>query len=256
MVKVFERKKQMSWKVKHSDIIYSFLDFINKQTKDYVLKGGTSLYTCYNLDRFSEDIDLDSNNPNIEEYIKSFCDGQYEYNKKKDTDTTKRFAIHYRDDEYKKPLIIEISYRQKIDKADVTNINNIEVYKIDKLASMKALAYQGRNKLRDIYDLAFIVNNYFSELSEATLGTIRTVLEHKGLEHFDYMIMTADDELIDKDKLVTSFLQMYNKVDLLMTNEEKEIKESLSLESVAKKSKAASIEYNKDHPSQRGDMER
>lgn len=45
---------------------------------------------CYNLDRFSEDIDLDSTNKNIKKYIDNFCKkNNFQYNIAKDTDTVK-----------------------------------------------------------------------------------------------------------------------------------------------------------------------
>ena len=49
----------------HFEIIKDFLLYLNRVSKDYILKGGTSLMTCYGLDRFSEDIDLDGFNKNF-----------------------------------------------------------------------------------------------------------------------------------------------------------------------------------------------
>lgn len=47
------------WREQHGVVISLFLKYLNSQTDDFVLKGGTALMTCYKLDRFSEDIDLD-----------------------------------------------------------------------------------------------------------------------------------------------------------------------------------------------------
>ena len=100
------------WKIKHEQTIKQILTYINQNTNDFVLKGGTALKQCYELNRFSEDIDLDSKNKNIEKYIKEFCaKNGYTYNKKKDTDTVKRFMINYGNPE--KPLKVEVSYRKK-----------------------------------------------------------------------------------------------------------------------------------------------
>lgn len=41
------------WRDKHQNVINEFLNFLNKKTDDFILKGGTSLLICYNLDRFS-----------------------------------------------------------------------------------------------------------------------------------------------------------------------------------------------------------
>ena len=85
-----------NWQIKHEAVIKEFLNYINKNTNDFILKGGTALRQCYHMDRFSEDIDFDSQNKNLEKYIKEFCNKNgYTYNKKKDTDTVKRFMINY-----------------------------------------------------------------------------------------------------------------------------------------------------------------
>ena len=43
------------------NVMKDLLLFINKYDKHTtILKGGTSLMFCYKLDRFSEDLDLDS----------------------------------------------------------------------------------------------------------------------------------------------------------------------------------------------------
>lgn len=45
---------------KHLIVIKDFLDHVNKYCDNpYVLKGGTALSLCYDLNRFSEDIDFD-----------------------------------------------------------------------------------------------------------------------------------------------------------------------------------------------------
>lgn len=51
--------KEKEWQTNHGNFIHAFLLLLNKQTDQFVLKGGTALSLCYGLDRFSEDIDLD-----------------------------------------------------------------------------------------------------------------------------------------------------------------------------------------------------
>ena len=56
-----------------------------------------------------------------------------------------------------KPLKIEVSYRnQQISERDWQIVGGIKVYSIDALARMKANAYNGPDKIRDLYDLSFI----------------------------------------------------------------------------------------------------
>ena len=170
---------------------------------------------CYGLDRFSEDIDLDSTNKGIEKYIQNFCEQHgYTFRVAKDTDTTKRYLIHY--SEAHRPLKIEVSYRKKhIETGKIDSVNGITVYKINEIFGMKINAYNGRDKIRDLYDVVFIVRNFHSELSKERIDMLKDALSFKGLEQFDYLLKTQTDELIDNDKLATEFLDMFDQLDLI-----------------------------------------
>lgn len=202
-------------KTKHFSIICSFLDFLNFQSSDFILKGGTSLMICYGLDRFSEDIDLDSTNKSIEKFVETFCvQNNYSYRVAKNTETTKRYMIHY--SEVSKPLKIEVSYRQKeIESNRIETINGVKVYKINELFGMKINAYSNRDKIRDLYDVIFIIKNYKNEISNERIGMFKDVVSNKGLEQFDYLIKTQKDDLIDTKKLCDDFLDTFNKLGLL-----------------------------------------
>ena len=212
------------WKEKHKQIIEDFLLYMNKITDKYYLKGGTSLMECYELNRFSEDIDLDSVDKNsIFKIVSNFCEKyNYSYRLAKDTDFVKRFMINYggKDEYGDKPLKIEISYRKKeINKDDVTKVNGINVYNINNLALMKANAYTSRDKIRDLFDVVFIVNHKYDELNSFVLKTLRNALEQKGVEQFDYIVTTQNDDLINEDLLELEFLEAFDKLGLI-TNEE------------------------------------
>ena len=212
---------EQKWQKAHGQTIKDFLKFLNEKTDKFILKGDTALAQCYKLTRFSEDIDLDSVKENIIPYVEKFCqERKYQFRIAKDTETVKRCFVNYGND--KKPLKIEISYRRKnIPESDFTTINNIKVYTIDNLAHMKAMAYNARDKLRDMYDLAFICEKYWEEISKPTKKTIREALEYKGLEQFEYIVQTQQDELINEEELLTKFLQMYEKVELQVEEQNK-----------------------------------
>ncbi len=204
------------WRDKHYKVIQDFLLFLNSKTEEYILKGGTSLLACYNLDRFSEDIDLDGkSNRNIKKIVDDFCKlNNYTYRVAKDTDLVKRFMINYQNVE--KPLKVEVSYRRKdIKDSEITKINNVSVYTINEICLMKASAYSGRDKIRDLYDICFICNNYWDKLSEDVKSFIRVAVEYKGIEQFEYIIRDQKDELIDNVKLENDFLSMYDKLGIL-----------------------------------------
>lgn len=210
-----------NWRDEHYKVISEFLKYLNEKTDEFILKGGTSLLTCYNLDRFSEDIDLDArSNKNIKKIIDDFCKQyKYTYRIAKDTDTVKRFMINY--ENLEKPLKIEISYRRKdIKDEEIAKINGIVVYKINEICLMKASAYSGRDKIRDLYDVCFICNNYWDELSEDVKSFIRIAVEYKGIEQFEFIIKDQKDELIDNKKLEEDFLKMYDKLGIFAPDEE------------------------------------
>ena len=45
--------EEKDWQTNHGNFIEAFLLFLNKQTDQFVIKGGTALSLCYGLDRFS-----------------------------------------------------------------------------------------------------------------------------------------------------------------------------------------------------------
>lgn len=220
----------MSWKKEHRYVINTFLEYLNKESKDFVLKGGTALMKCYKLDRFSEDIDLDSTNSNLIKYVDAFTKKMnYSYRIAKDTDTVKRFFISYNNTS--KPLKVELSLRKSYIKPQTINtINNILVYSIEEIFKMKIMAFSGRDKIRDLYDIVYIYRSHKDQLSENSIDNLRIALEYKGIDHFDYLVKTQSDELIDIDKLTDSYLDMYMDLELLSSKEEKEQMQELKKE--------------------------
>lgn len=204
------------WKNRHEEIIKLFLKELNKSTDTFVLKGGTALKQCYGLDRFSEDIDLDASvKQNIINHVKRFAD-KYHFvcNITKDTTTEKRCMLHYGNEEH--PLKIEASYRATEIRENSTIVKDgIRVYKINTLAGQKSTAYSKRDKIRDLYDLSFIVKNYYADLTDDIKDVITDAVFQKGIEQCDYVIKTQPDPLIDEEKLYNDFLEMYDKLGLI-----------------------------------------
>ena len=216
-------QKFQKWQQKHREVMLSYLKELNAITGDIILKGGTSLMLCYGLDRFSEDIDLDSPKPRLKQFTRNFCQRHgYKIRIAKDTETVQRFMIQY--EEKINPLKIEISYRSKNISPDTYHrVQGISVYTIDRLAQLKAGAYQGRDKIRHLYDISFICNCYFDSLTEGTKNQIRDALSYKGFDNFDYITKTQPDPLIDQNKLAELYLNMYDKLGLLYTADEQKL---------------------------------
>lgn len=205
----------------HLSAITSFLTDVNaRKDNPYILKGGTALSLCYALNRFSEDIDLDVAG-NTMPYgrfindIQRFCNEHgYSYRISKDTATTQRAYVNYGNEG--RPLKIEVSYRRKIIPNNLICVKNgIQVYTLDEMARLKAAAYNGRDKIRDLYDVAYICTHYYEELSDSARDALRTALEYKEIEQFDYIVNNQKDELINVDTLETMFLESFDKLGLL-----------------------------------------
>lgn len=115
-----------------------------------------------------------------------------------------------------KPLKVEISYRRKvIEPCEYTIINNILVYNICSIMFFKLNAYNNRDKIRDLFDIVFVAKNYWNILPQSLRLQLVDALSFKGLGHFDYLIKTQSDELIDNSVLADEFLDLYNKLGLL-----------------------------------------
>jgi len=68
-------------------------------------------------------------------------------------------------------LKIEISFRKKkINIKDINKIENLNVYTIDAIFNQKLEAMKYRTVARDLYDIAFILDNYFSKLTEKSMS--------------------------------------------------------------------------------------
>ncbi len=112
---------------------------------------------------------------------------------------------------------VEISYRNcgAYSSEDIINIKGIKVYNINILTTMKLAAYSGRDRLRDLYDVTFLGLNYCNELNPFVIQQMREVLLYKGIGHIDYILETQEDNLIDKNTLYDSFINLWELLGLL-----------------------------------------
>lgn len=205
----------LGWRKQHYEVIVDFLQSLNEVSQSYVLKGGTSLMLCYGLTRFSEDIDLDGFATDIEEIVKTFCvSNGFQYRVSKNTKTVKRYMINYGN--VSKPLKVEVSYRASwVDYNTVTSyINGLLVYQLPVILSMKLSAYNGKDKIRDLYEVVFIGLNFWEDLDELMKFQMRDIVSRKGLEQFDYVIKDQQDELVNNDELAQNFLCLWEKLGL------------------------------------------
>lgn len=206
---------------RHGQAIRRMLLGINSSPANpFVLKGGTALMECYGLDRFSEDIDLDALRSNVPSsrffgVIDSVCSREgYSWRKAKDTPTVRRAFVDYGIPE--RPLKIELSLRHhSIPVEKTTTVNGILTYTISELCKLKCAAYMSRDKIRDLFDVSFIADRYYDQLSPDARDMLAMALEYKDLDQFDYLVRTQSDPLIDPDQLEDRFLKTLDKAGLL-----------------------------------------
>jgi len=210
-------------KTKRILLMYDIAKIISADNKnDLLLKGGTSLLFCYGLTRYSTDLDYDGYNYNIDitDKIKSVfktnglnLDG---INVKKDTDTVKRFMIHYNEAE-NNPIKLEISFRN-IDNVNYikdkrARINDINTYNIKYLAADKINTFLKRTAARDIFDASFLIQHYPDSLNRELIEKCKIKLTSIGLDQMENII--KNDEVIknfDCDNILVNLENNINNI--------------------------------------------
>lgn len=108
---------------------------------------------------------------------------------------------------------VEISYRNMLISSDsYIEINGIQVYTMNRLAQLKAAAYLSRDRIRDLYDLCYICNQYLSYLKESTINQVKDAFSYKGFDNFDYITRNESDPFIDKEHLADSYLKAFDRL--------------------------------------------
>lgn len=170
---------------------------------NFVLKGGTALKLFYGLDRYSEDIDLDCKSSNMDflNKLKKHKDfKKWIINIKKSTEMVFRVMIDYgsQSPEGAYPLKIEVSNRNKDTLRNnllkTKKVGEINVYDIDELIKMKISAFNGRDKIRDFYDLGYLIQKYPENFTQERLFHIKERIFYLGKEELDQLLEIENRE--------------------------------------------------------------
>jgi predicted nucleotidyltransferase component of viral defense system len=193
----------------------------------FVLKGGTSLMLYYGLNRYSEDIDLDAiDEMDITKYLKNPGYETWNIRIAKDTPTVFRVMLDYgaKSDLGNYPLKIEVSSRNRnfLNKNlfEINKINGVKVYNIKEIINMKVSTFAQRDKIRDLYDLGFLLKKYPQYFNEDKLKLIMENMQYKGLENLSLLLK---DEFKNHDLNVDLstddyVLNMYLKCEKLLVD--------------------------------------
>ena len=134
-----------------------------------ILKGGTALLFAYGLDRFSEDLDFDSNKHlRLENRIEKATNPLIRIDSvdvPKNTETVQRYRVAYSTRGVSGFLKIEVSCRDSYDSSRSHFHEEIRVYDLPVLVDHKLEAFQNRTVARDLYDLHFMLTQKLGDLS-------------------------------------------------------------------------------------------
>ena len=161
----------------------------------------------YGLDRFSGDIDLDgTGRGEICAIAEEFCrENGCSFETEKDTPLT-LVLLFSRDGG--STLKVTVSFRRRsLSCEDVTRIDGILVYGISTICIMKTNAYLQKERMRDLFDLSFIVSRHSDALSAEAFDYAAEAISYRGgsEEQLEYIIATQRDSLVDKKAFARIF---------------------------------------------------
>ena len=127
-----------------------------------IIHGGTGIWRCYNGNRFSEDVDVyikrDENQ--IAEFFKSLKNNGFKIIKKRLKENSLYSGLEFKGVETK----FEATFQNKkpfLKKYETAESFFINVYTLspEDLVIEKVETYLSRKKIRDLYDIAFLINH-------------------------------------------------------------------------------------------------
>ncbi len=144
------------------------------------------------------DLDFDAPYPvsihSIVKKLKTLKDANTVY-VKKDTETVKRLTVHPEGRQAEMPIKIDISLRGRgsTQTKSIPFVGEVKVYRIEELLRHKLKALQSRSVARDIYDVAFILDRYESQIPHSVKKRAYSILSKLGENNFeDFLIIYGD----------------------------------------------------------------
>ncbi len=180
-----------------------------------VLKGGTALRLCYNLNRFSEMLDFDCAKAlNLESTIKEIF-AQLGKNKShlrnptidvtKDTKTVRRYRINYGDGIN---LKLDTSLRGTPDDNHLTELNGILTYKIDQLIKQKLNALNSRTAARDLHDVIYLYEHFLDNFGEDEMAEITALYNNQSSILEEYTSAYSEDPIFSISDLLENLTKL------------------------------------------------
>lgn len=93
-----------------------------------------------------------------------------------------------------------------------SKIDGVNVYDIETLVDLKSLAFCQRDKIRDFYDVGFLLEKYPQYLDDKTLANIATKIEYSGADELNaQLIIEAEGHNLMKRDNYRSDMQLCRK---------------------------------------------
>lgn len=234
----------------HEKLMVAILQ--NLSDTPLVLKGGTALYLGYGLNRFSEDLDFDSNKKlNLLNKIKESTPIGFKIdniNVKKDTETVSRYVIQYSVPKIglQDTLKVEISYRTPVPEEQVTVKNGIRFSSVERIIDNKLhAAFDGdntRTKARDLFDLHYLAKNFPDNFSENLAQRLQAFSQDPDKLVSAYETDAERDPLLINTDLETMALELNEMANYIVLSHQYQARQNLL--TPEQKQIAAALEQN------------
>ena len=160
----------------HKDIAY-VQDLIVEELYNYfsqaVIHGGTAIWRCYNGNRFSEDIDvyIEKDKDKIENFFKSLEKRGFQIIKKRVKANSLYSSLRFNDISVQFEALFKKTKNFILKQYENSDGIFINVYTLspEDLINEKADTYLKRKKIRDLYDIFFLLN-YVSDKERVILS--------------------------------------------------------------------------------------
>jgi predicted nucleotidyltransferase component of viral defense system len=155
---ILKLKRESQKKIANAqDIIISVL---YRHFNKAVLHGGTLIWRCYNGKRFSEDIDvyLEKNKEKLENFFNDLIKEGFEIKKKKISEKSVYSNLVFERENIRFEVLFKKVKGELVDYLNVNgNITTIYGLSVEDVILEKIEAYSKRKKIRDLYDIFFLL---------------------------------------------------------------------------------------------------
>lgn len=211
-------------RAKHLSLMLDVLQGLSGQ--GLIFKGGSSLMFCHGCDRYSEDLDFDSkksrNLKNVfEKSLSSYKADGYSISieNTKNTTTSNRYMIRLVDSKGESSsLKVDISLREKED-IPTEEINGILTYSKSEIFRQKVRAVSGsenttgRTKVRDIYDVNYLLSDESLDFDETLLRRLKDDLVSPDDLCDRYELAWSEDPITADFDLEIASLEIFEKLE-------------------------------------------